>query len=107
MDDLEYAKQVSEEIGKMTRKTRIHSTEKGQIIMGGTSSIGKEAWDLLSTQDIMNIDKDEVIILVSGHKAKPLKLKANYYFKNQELLSRINWEVKPNEEVLDESKKFA
>ncbi|RVY86673.1 type IV secretory system conjugative DNA transfer family protein [Helicobacter pylori] len=99
MDDLEYAKQVSEEIGKMTRKTRSHSTEKGQLIMGGTSSIGKEAWDLLSAQDIMNIDKDEVIILVSGHKAKPLKLKANYYFKNKELLSRINWEVKPNEEV--------
>ncbi|EMG95808.1 hypothetical protein HMPREF1400_00216 [Helicobacter pylori GAM119Bi] len=105
MDDLEYAKQVSEEIGKMTRKTRSHSTEKGQLIMGGTSSIGKEAWDLLSAQDIMNIDKDEVIILVSGHKAKPLKLKANYYFKNKELLSRINWEVKPNEEVFDELKK--
>ncbi|WP_208359687.1 type IV secretory system conjugative DNA transfer family protein [Helicobacter pylori] len=105
MDDLEYAKQVSEEIGKMTRKTRSHSTEKGQLIMGGTSSIGKEAWDLLSSQDIMNIDKDEVIILVSGHKAKPLKLKANYYFKNQELLSRINWEVKPNEEVFDALKK--
>ncbi|MGL2387545.1 type IV secretory system conjugative DNA transfer family protein [Helicobacter pylori] len=101
MDDLEYAKQVSEEIGKMTRKTRSHSTEKGQLITGGTSSIGKEAWDLLSAQDIMNIDKDEVIILVSGHKAKPLKLKANYYFKNKELLSRINWEVKPNEEVFD------
>ncbi|GAA6981131.1 hypothetical protein HpCHC60_00320 [Helicobacter pylori] len=99
MDDLEYAKQVSEEVGKMTRKTRSHSTEKGQLITGGTSSIGKEAWDLLSAQDIMNIDKDEVIILVSGHKAKPLKLKANYYFKNKELLSRINWEVKPNEEV--------
>ncbi|WRG44251.1 type IV secretory system conjugative DNA transfer family protein [Helicobacter pylori] len=101
MDDLEYAKQVSEEVGKMTRKTRSHSTEKGQLIMGGTFSIGKEAWDLLSVQDIMNIDKDEVIILVSGHKAKPLKLKANYYFKNKELLSRINWEVKPNEEVFD------
>ncbi|GAA8424857.1 type IV secretory system conjugative DNA transfer family protein [Helicobacter pylori] len=105
MDDLEYAKQVSEEIGKMTRKTRSHSTEKGQLIMGGTSSIGKEAWDLLSAQDIMNIDKDEVIILVSGHKAKPLKLKANYYFKNKELFSRINWEVKPNEEVFDALKK--
>ncbi|WP_257615741.1 type IV secretory system conjugative DNA transfer family protein [Helicobacter pylori] len=105
MDDLEYAKQVSEEIGKMTRKTRSHSTEKGQLIMGGTSSISKEAWDLLSAQDIMNIDKDEVIILVSGHKAKPLKLKANYYFKNKELLSRINWEVKPNEEVFDALKK--
>ncbi|PDW27085.1 conjugal transfer protein TraG [Helicobacter pylori] len=105
MDDLEYAKQVSEEVGKMTRKTRSHSTEKGQLITGGTSSIGKEAWDLLSAQDIMNIDKDEVIVLVSGHKAKPLKLKANYYFKNKELLSRINWEVKPNEEVFDELKK--
>ncbi|WP_050545532.1 type IV secretory system conjugative DNA transfer family protein [Helicobacter pylori] len=101
MNDYEYAQQISNEIGKMTRKTRSHSTEKGQLITGGTSSIGKEAWDLLSAQDIMNIDKDEVIVLVSGHKAKPLKLKANYYFKNKELLSRINWEVKPNEEVFD------
>ncbi|MCQ2699140.1 type IV secretory system conjugative DNA transfer family protein, partial [Helicobacter pylori] len=67
--------------------------------------IGKEAWDLVSPQDILNIDKDEVIILVGGHQAKPLKLKANYYFKNKELLSRINWEVKPNEEVFDELKK--
>ncbi|MCQ2933752.1 type IV secretory system conjugative DNA transfer family protein [Helicobacter pylori] len=105
MNDYEYAQQISNEIGKMTRKTRSHSTEKGQLIMGGTSSIGKEAWDLLSAQDIMNIDKDEVIILVSGHKAKPLKLKANHYFKNKELLSRINWEVKPNEEVFDALKK--
>ncbi|GAA7611326.1 type IV secretory system conjugative DNA transfer family protein [Helicobacter pylori] len=107
MNDYEYAQQISNEIGKMTRKTRSHSTEKGQLIMGGTSSIGKEAWDLVSPQDILNIDKDEVIILVGGHQAKPLKLKANYYFKNKELLSRINWEVKPNEEVSDELKKFA
>ncbi|MCQ2699149.1 type IV secretory system conjugative DNA transfer family protein, partial [Helicobacter pylori] len=79
MNDYEYAQQISNEIGKMTRKTRSHSTEKGQLIMGGTSSIGKEAWDLVSPQDILNIDKDEVIILVGGHQAKPLKLKANYY----------------------------
>ncbi len=89
MDDLEYAKQLSEEIGKMTRKTRSHSTEKGQLVFGGTSSIGKEAWDLLSPQDIMNIDSDEVIILVSGHKAKPLKLKANYYFKDSAMMKGL------------------
>ncbi|GAA7368880.1 type IV secretory system conjugative DNA transfer family protein [Helicobacter pylori] len=99
MNDYEYAQQISNEIGKMTRKTRSHSTEKGQLIMGGTSSIGKEAWDLVSPQDILNIDKDEVIILVGGHQAKPLKLKANYYFRNPKMTKCLNWEVKPNEEV--------
>ncbi|GAA8903845.1 hypothetical protein HpEKA32_07570 [Helicobacter pylori] len=99
MNDYEYAQQISNEIGKMTRKTRSHSTEKGQLIMGGTSSIGKEAWDLVSPQDILNIDKDEVIILVGGHQAKPLKLKANYYFRNPKMTECLNWEVKPNEEV--------
>ncbi len=99
MNDYEYAQQISNEIGKMTRKTRSYSTEKGQLIMGGTSSIGKEAWDLVSPQDILNIDKDEVIILVGGHQAKPLKLKANYYFRNAKMIECLNWEVKPNEEV--------
>lgn len=47
----------------------------------------------------MNIDKDEVIVLVSGYKVKFLKLKVNYYFKNKELFFCINWEVKFNEEV--------
>ncbi|WP_104714003.1 type IV secretory system conjugative DNA transfer family protein [Helicobacter cetorum] len=99
MNDLEYAKQLSEEIGKYTREKRNRSTEKNQVIFGGTSSYSEEGYELVSAQDIMNINKDEVIILVSGHYATPLKLKANYYFKNKRLLKCLNIPLKPNEEV--------
>lgn len=40
--------------------------------------------------DIMNINSDEVIVIVTGAKATPLKLKANYWFKDKELLKRAN-----------------
>ncbi|AFI04128.1 type IV secretory system conjugative DNA transfer family protein [Helicobacter cetorum] len=99
MNDLDYAKQLSEEIGKYTREKRNRSTEKNQVIFGGTSSYSEEGYELVSVQDIMNINKDEVIILVSGHYATPLKLKANYYFKNKRLLKCLNIPLKPNEEV--------
>ncbi|GAA8486700.1 hypothetical protein KKKH46_07650 [Helicobacter pylori] len=38
----------------------------------------------------MNINSDEVIVIVTGAKATPLKLKANYWFKDKELLKRAN-----------------
>ncbi|GAA7134157.1 hypothetical protein HpCHN52_07970 [Helicobacter pylori] len=41
-------------------------------------------------EDIMNIESDEVIVIVTGAKATPLKLKANYWFKDKELLKRAN-----------------
>ncbi|PAF49438.1 hypothetical protein BKH41_01875 [Helicobacter sp. 12S02232-10] len=97
-DDVDYAKMLSEEIGKYTRKSRNESTKDGALIFGGTSSISKEGWDLVSQQDIMNIGEDEIIVLTSGHKAKPLKLKANFYFKSKTLMSRLNWKLKSIQE---------
>lgn len=38
----------------------------------------------------MNIESDEVIVIITGAKATPLKLKANYWFKDKELLKRAN-----------------
>lgn len=93
--DQKYAKALSEEIGQYTRRTQSYSTEKGALLLGGTSTFNKEGKALVTEQDILNLDKDEIIILVKGFQATPLKLKANQYFKDKSMLAKINWELKP------------
>lgn len=100
MNDAESAEQVSKQIGQYTRENVNYSTQQGQIIFGGTSSHSLEGKELISAQDIMNIPNDEVIILVSGHKAKPIKLKAALYFKNKDMLKRLSWAFDPTNKLL-------
>ncbi|PAF53014.1 hypothetical protein BKH42_08140 [Helicobacter sp. 13S00482-2] len=93
--DHKYAKALSEEIGKYTRKTQSYSTEKGGLIFGGTSTFNQEGKELVSEQYILNLGQDEIIILVKGFQATPVKLITNYYKKDKTMISKINWELKP------------
>ncbi|MUU67122.1 type IV secretion system DNA-binding domain-containing protein [Helicobacter pylori] len=90
MNNAEDAEIVSKEVGEFTRQSKNYSTEKNQLVFGGSSSYSHEGRNLLTAQDIMNIESDEVIVIVTGAKATPLKLKANYWFKDKELLKRAN-----------------
>ncbi|WQS61507.1 type IV secretory system conjugative DNA transfer family protein [Helicobacter pylori] len=90
MNSAEDAEIVSKEVGEFTRQSKNYSTEKGQLVFGGSSSYSHEGRNLLTAQDIMNIESDEVIVIVTGSKATPLKLKANYWFRDKELLKRAN-----------------
>ncbi len=90
MNSAEDAEIVSKEVGEFTRQSKNYSTEKNQLVFGGSSSYSHEGRNLLTAQDIMNINSDEVIVIVTGAKATPLKLKANYWFKDKELLKRAN-----------------
>ncbi len=90
MNSTEDAEIVSKEVGEFTRQSKNYSTEKNQLVFGGSSSYSHEGRNLLTAQDIMNINSDEVIVIVTGAKATPLKLKANYWFKDKELLKRAN-----------------
>ena len=49
----------------------------------GSKNKTLEKYSLLTPQDLQNIPKDELIITVFGNKAKPIKCKANYWFKNR------------------------
>ncbi|PAF42167.1 type IV secretory system conjugative DNA transfer family protein [Helicobacter sp. 11S03491-1] len=93
--DQKYAKELSEEIGKYTRKTQSYSTEKGKLIFGGTSTFNKEGVNLVTEQDILNLDENDVIILIKGFQATPLKLRTNHYFKDSSMMSKMEWELKP------------
>ncbi|GAA9225634.1 hypothetical protein HpHA211_13610 [Helicobacter pylori] len=90
MNSAEDAEIVSKEVGEFTRQSKNYSTEKNQLVFGGSSSYSHEGRNLLTAQDIMNIESDEVIVIVTGAKATPLKLKANYWFKDKKLLKRAN-----------------
>ena len=96
MNDADSAENVSKQIGKYTRENRSHSTKDGALVFGGTSSYSLEGTELITAQDILNIPNDEIIILVSGHKAKPIKLKAAYYYKEKEELKKLKWDFDPN-----------
>lgn len=100
MNDADSAENVSKQIGKYTRENRSHSTKDGSLAFGGTSSYSMEGTELITAQDILNIPQDEIIILISGFKAKPLKLKAGYFFKDKEMLKRLNWNYDPSNSKL-------
>lgn len=107
MNDADSAENVSKQIGKYTRENRNYNT-KENAFLGGSSSYSLEGTDLLSAQDILNIPDDSVIILVSGHKAKPVKLFAAKYYENKDMLKRIKWSYDPNNtELLAQAKKSA
>lgn len=93
MNGADDAEMVAKEVGKYTRLNRSSSTKDGSLFFGGTSSYSLEGAELITAQDILNIPDDEVIVIVTGNKAKPLLLKANYYFKNKALTKRVEWKI--------------
>lgn len=103
MNDEESAEKVSREIGDYTRINRSRTTNKSDILSQNSSSISQEGTRLVSAQDILNIDSKEVIILVTGFKAKPIKLKSIIAVIDNSFKKRIGWE-KEKEVIVEEKK---
>lgn len=93
MNGADDAEMVAKEVGKYTRLNRNTSTKDGTMIFGGSSSYSHEGAELITAQDVLNIPDDEVIVIATGNKAKPLLLKANYYFKNKKMLKMVGWKL--------------
>lgn len=87
INDEAMAKRISESIGNLTRSKVSQTAQEDKIF--GSKNKSLEGYALMTQQDLMNIPKDEVIITVAGHKAMPLRAKANYYFKNRKLKKYI------------------
>ncbi len=88
MNDYESAELVSKEIGNYTRENRNRSTSNKNFLET-SSSYSREGFALITAQDILNIPNDEIIITSTGNKAKPLKLKANFYYKDKKELKKL------------------
>ncbi|AXX92198.1 hypothetical protein CPU12_01210 [Malaciobacter molluscorum LMG 25693] len=83
INDIDYAKMVSESIGNLTRNKQSETSQALKLF--GSKNKSEEGYALLTPQDLMNIPNNEVIISVFGHKATPIKGKVNLYFKNRKL----------------------
>ncbi|WP_332908886.1 type IV secretory system conjugative DNA transfer family protein [Helicobacter anatolicus] len=84
----DFASKISKEIGNYTRKHI--SKSKGKKVDSGSTSISFEGTPLVTTQDILNLPDDEALLLVTGFKARPIKLKIVFYFKNKIYNKRTN-----------------
>lgn len=100
MNDPDSAEMLSKEIGEYTRHTISQSTRENSLIFGGNSTYGYEGARLVPAQDIINLDSNEVIVLATGHKAKPLRLYAYHYYKYPKFTKRIKL---PYTSIKDES----
>lgn len=100
LNSLKDAETLSKTIGNFTREKESTSA-KG--LLGGRDSTSKslEGYALMTPQDIMGIDPDSLVIITSGNKDKPLKVKKNMWFKDKELLNKS----KLDKEVREEKKK--
>lgn len=96
LNDADAAEMVSKEIGDFTRLNRSQTASKNDILTGGSTSTSKEGVKLITAQDILNLPSTKVIILVTGYKATPIKLEANYFYKNRKLKKRGNWKLEQN-----------
>lgn len=89
MNALKDAEEVSKTIGNFTRE-KDSISKKGLLGGQDSTSTSYEGYSLMTAQDIMAQDKNDIIIMVSGNKDKPLKVQINKYFENEELLKRFN-----------------
>ncbi|MDR0579201.1 MAG: type IV secretory system conjugative DNA transfer family protein [Campylobacteraceae bacterium] len=87
MNNANSAEEVAKEIGDYTARKTSESTQGTKFF--GSVSTSEEARKLLSAQDILNIPSDKVIILTTGHKAKPILATANFYFKDSSMSNKI------------------
>lgn len=83
VNDNETAKRVAEEIGDYTREKVSESSQANKLL--GSKNRSREGYKLLTPQDLMNLRKDEILILALGARETPIKAQANYYFKNKKL----------------------
>lgn len=78
---------VSESIGDFTRTKESQSRQ--DLNFFGSTNISEEGYKRITSQDLMNLSKNEIIIQVTKHYALPLIAEANYWFKDKKLSRTI------------------
>lgn len=77
------AKRLSELIGKVTLKKKTYSKNSGK--MGKNVSESEEGIDLVSAEDILNLNSDECVVVIEGFANRPIKASIPFYFKNKKM----------------------
>lgn len=81
MNTTKDAKELSELIGDFTREKT--STSQGNLdFFKSNISKNKEAYKLVTDQDIKNQSSEDLLVLVGGFVNRPIQAKVPYWFKN-------------------------
>ena len=81
MNTTKDAKELSELIGDFTRQKT--STSQGNLeLFKQNLSKSKEAYKLVTDQDIKNQSSEDLLVLVGGFVNRPIQAKVPYWFKN-------------------------
>ncbi|PKT77588.1 type IV secretory system conjugative DNA transfer family protein [Helicobacter winghamensis] len=92
------AQEISKMIGDFTRNKR--STSQGNFdFFKKNDSLSKEAYKLVTAQDIMNMSNEDNLILVKGFAKRPIQSKVYYWFKQEEWKKAP--EIKPTEQEVE------
>lgn len=99
MNSTKDAKEISELIGDFTREKT--SISQGNLdFFKSNSSKSKEAYKLVTDQDIKNQSSDDLLVLVTGFLNRPIKAKVPYWFKNDEWKDISKYKVSTNKEQI-------
>lgn len=78
---------ISESIGDFTRIKESQSRQDLQFF--GSTNISEEGYRLLTSQDLMNLQNNEVVIQVMKYYATPIIAEANFWFEDKKLSKMI------------------
>jgi type IV secretion system protein VirD4 len=81
------AARFSNAVGKTTRKKKSISNKDLELL--GSSSVNSEGVPLILPQDFLNLKKNDIYILVSGHYERPIAAKCAWYFKDKNMVKLI------------------
>lgn len=85
MNSSEAAEMLAKDIGDFTAKKTTRS-DQGKLF--GSSNVSDEARKLVTAQDILNLNENQIIVLATGAKARPFLCETNPYFKNKNELKK-------------------
>lgn len=87
---------ISESIGDFTRTKESQSRQ--DLNFFGSTNISEEGYKLFTSQDLMNLRDNEVIIQVMKYYSTPLIAEANFWFEDKKLAKKINqFTIKENQ----------
>ncbi|WP_141088644.1 type IV secretory system conjugative DNA transfer family protein, partial [Campylobacter concisus] len=101
MNTTKDAKEVSELIGDFTREKT--STSQGNLdFFKSNNTKSKEAYKLVTDQDIKNQSSDDLLVLVTGFLNRPIKAKVPYWFKNEDWKEVTKYKVEKQQQEKQE-----
>ena len=89
-NDLKTAKDISDTIGNFTTTKLSNSRSvKGILKTDKSTSESEEGLALVSAQEILNLSKEESIVIGQGELMHPLKVKNGYWYKYKEFQQMV------------------